>query len=116
MTAARPAKRSPCDVEDRVVHRLLRDGDDLRDWPVDPGDEIVDDDCPAAEECRVVLGARVVGADDEPLEVVHVWIEADRAGPLDRLARRGGRERPMEEQPPEAVVAGLGIARISAPW
>ncbi len=73
----------------------------------DPGDEIVHDDCPAAEERRVVLGPRIVGADDELLQVVDVRVEPDRAGPLDHLARCGGSERTMEEQPAEAVVAGL---------
>ena len=74
---------------------------------VDPGDEIVDDDCPATEERRVVLGARIVGADDEPLEVIDMRVEPDRAGPLDHLPRRSRGERSMEQQATEVFVARL---------
>ena len=42
-------------------------------------------------ERRVVVGARVVGPEDEPLEVVDVRVEAVLAGPVEDLA---GQRRP----------------------
>ena len=57
----------------------------------------VNDRAPA-EERRVVVRARVVGLDDEALEVVHVGREPDRARVLDRLARRRRLERPVEQR------------------
>ena len=95
-------------VHHRLRDRVRADREDLRDRPADPGGEVRDDERPGADERRVVLGAGVVGLDDEPLEVVEVGLQADRPRPRDHLAggRRG--QRAVGEDAPEPRVVGGG--------
>src|SRR4029079_11711035 len=81
------------------------DREDLRDRVADPGPEVRDDERPGPDEGRVILRTWVVGADDEALEMVDVRLEPDALRPFEDLARRGGSEWPVAEDPAEARIA-----------
>jgi hypothetical protein len=73
---------------------------------VDRRKEVRDELGVGTHERRVVIGLRIVCAKDEPLEVVHVRVEAMPARPFEDRACRFGRQRRMEEEFPEP--AGVG--------
>src|SRR6185503_19758761 len=77
--------------------RRLADGQHLRDRMRDRFDQVVDELGAGTHECRVVVGPRVVGAEDEALQVVDMWIEAVLARPADDLARDVALDRRVQE-------------------
>ena len=68
--------------------RRLAGAHDLRDRVRDRRDQVVFQARRHAHERRVFIGARVVGADDEPLEVVHVRVQPVLAHPRRRSPAR----------------------------
>ena len=120
VTAARPAnRRRPSARTDSGIGSLAAATEITFEigWR-EPRPEIRDDLGPGAEQRGVVLGPRVVGLDDEPLEMVDVRLEPDALRPGDDLAGGVGGERPVGEDPAEARIGGSagGSARTSAPW
>ena len=72
-----------------------------------------------AQERRVVVGARVVGAEDEPLEVVDVRVEpvlATRPARRRRARGRGGQRRWTSSRPSRVDPGSAASPGSSAPW
>ena len=78
--------------------RRLARAHDLGDRVGDRGDQVVLHARRHAHERPVLVGARVVGADDEPLEVVDVRVEPVGSGPADDLPRDRGRHRRVDQE------------------
>ena len=91
------------------------DGEDLRDRVDDGLDEVRHELGASAHERRIVVGIRVIVAEDEPLEMIEVRIQAVLAGPGDDPPggiRRSGRVR--SSRPRRGEPSG-GMARMSPP-
>ncbi len=91
MTSARPANAARAVRRDSVGTRRLADREDLRDRVPDRRDEVRHELGAGAQERRVVVGMRVVGPDDEPLEVVDVRVEpvGERPATMSRATSAG---------------------------
>ncbi len=72
------------------------------------GDDVGHELGSGAHELRVVIGPWIVGAQDEPLEMVDVRIEPDRPSPDEHVACRGRVQRSVEQQTAQAIGAGRG--------
>ena len=85
-------------------------------WSID-ADQVGHELGVGAHERGVVVGARVVGPQDEPLEMVDMRVEAMRAGPGQDPPRDLGRQRRVHGAACRAAASRVrGIARISPPW
>ena len=110
--AGEPHARQRCDLG---RERRLAVAHDLRDRVADRRDEVVLAVGRVTHERRVLVGERVVGADDEPLEMVDVRVEAMLARPDDDLACDRRRQRRVDEHPARAAAdVAAGISRMSA--
>ena len=93
----------PGERRDLDRHRRLPDGEDLRHGMVDRFEEVGHELGPRAHERRVVVGAWVVRAQDEALQVVDVRIEAVGPGPRQDVPCRLRGERRVQEQLAQAT-------------
>ena len=84
-------------------------------WSI-AGDEVRDELRPRAHERGVVVGPRVVGAQDEPLEVVDVRIEAWSRVQLMMSRAVSAASGVCMSSRPRRRVSGAGIDRIRPPW
>ena len=96
--------------------RRLAGAHHLGDRMPDRRDQVVLEPRAGPHERGVFVGARIVRADDEPLEVVEMRVEPLGASPDDDLARDLGRQRGVHEQAARSLGARAGISRMSAPW
>ena len=102
-------------VEDPDREARRADRHELRNRMLDPSPEIRDPGGSRAKEGRVVVDLRIVGPDDQALEVVDVGVEAPLPAPGDGFAGDRRIERPVAEELARSGRPARGISRISPP-
>ncbi len=86
--------------------RRLAHGEDFRDRMIDRREQVRDELGVRPHECRVVVGLGVVGAKDEPFEVVDVGVEPVGTRPSEDRPCRLRRQGRVQQQLPEPARTG----------
>ncbi len=98
----------PRDQRELARQRRLADRQDLGDRVPDRAGEVRHELGASAHERAVVVGVGIVGAQDEPFQVVEVRVHPVGAGPFHDLASDLGPDRGVHEQAPEPLRSIVG--------